>query len=411
MRDMELDEIFDEYTAGEICYNTQGRGIFIEIEAEDGSEEDFNLDVELSEDAKIPGKCVGSKVELEKGITNQDLRLVNAYFKEVGTEPLLTPREELNVAAKIKKCEARAKEIQRVIEHILGRRFGRDTRRTLLELKELTIKCPETYKTEISFRRLERLVSLFDAYSKKAAQLRNRFIKANLRLVASIAKRYLGRGLPYLDLIQEGNIGLIKAVERFDYTKGYKFSTYAVWWINQSITRAVFTQTRAIKIPFYILEQSGKVKSARRQLKEETGGNPLPDEIAKKAKMSVESVKRVLEASGEAFSLDSVIWQDEKKTLLDFVADSKSLPPDSLITAASIPQRVNDALLVLDSRQREVLKMRFGIGYENPYTLDEVGSHLRLTRERIRQIEMEALSKLGRSKSAPALKSLIERYQ
>ncbi len=141
------------------------------------------------------------------------------------------------------------------------------------------------------------------------------------------------------------------------------------------------------------------------------GRNPLPDEIAKKVKMSVESVKRVLEAGGKAISLDSVVWQDEKKTLIDFVAGSESLPPDSLITAAAIPQSVNDALLAVDPRQREVLKMRFGIGYENPYTLDEVGCHLRLTRERIRQIEMEALRKLGRSKSAPALKSLIERYQ
>ena len=373
------------------------------IMSDEGFEDEFNLDEEDARGVKLPGKT--------EEIQNHDLRLLNDYFKEIGSLSLLTAREEVEVAAKIRKCETRAKEIKMIIERIIGKKIGGDIRSTVQGLKEVSDKTPNKSKKERVFKRLGRLLTLFDAYSKKATQFRNRFITANLRLVASIAKRYIGRRLPFMDLIQEGNLGLIKAVERFDYTKGYKFSTYACWWIHQAISRAIFDQTRTIRVPTYVLERSGKVKNVRSGLEKKTGRNPLPEEIAKKVNMPVEGVKRVLGADERLAYLDSPIWQGEKMTLMDLVPDLNSPPPDLLIAAASIPKNLDEALMKLRPREREVLKMRFGIGYDNTSTLDEVGLHLGLTRERIRQIEKRALERLGKSKFAPALRSLIEAYR
>lgn len=393
----ELHEIFDEDAAPLIGSLQEG---FTPIEPEDYFRGDFNLVIEPSEEIRITGS--------ENEIPNQDLRLINAYFKEVSTEPLLTPREEIEVAAKIRKCEVRAKEMQRFIERILSRSVRRDDKRTLLELIDVADK--STNKTGLFKKRIRRLVNLLHAYSGKATQFKNRFIKANLRLVASMAKRYMGRGVPFLDLIQEGNLGLIKAVEKFDYTKGYRFSTYACWWINQAMTRALYNQTRTIRVPSYLLEKAGKVQYTRSWLKEKTGQAPNPEEIAKKVNISVEGVKRILETGEKVVSLDSTIWAEEKMTFIDFVPDPNSTSPDSLIAAASIPKNVDYALSMLNFREREVIKMRFGIGYENPSTLDEVGKRFGLTRERIRQIERSSIQKLKRSKSARVLRSLVEVY-
>jgi len=397
-----FEDVVDEYSSVQGGY-IEDEEISPTIETGEGVEGELNLNEEDSEEVKLPDKS--------EEIPNHDLRLLNDYFKEVGSLPLLTPKEEVEVAAKIKRCEIRAKEIKRVIEIISGKKIGGDIRSTVGGLKEVSDKTSYKLKREKAFKRLGRLLTLFEVYSKKATQFRNRFITANLRLVASIAKRYIGCRLPFMDLIQEGNLGLIKAVERFDYTKGYKFSTYACWWIHQAISRAIFDQTRTIRVPTYVLEKSGKVKNVRSGLEKKTGRNPLPEEIAKKVNMPLEGVKRVLGADEKVIYLDSPIWQGERMTLMDFVPDPNSLPPDSLIAVASLPKSLGEALMKLRPREREVLKMRFGIGYDNTSTLDEVGRHLGLTRERIRQIEKRALERLGKSKFAPALKSLIEAYR
>jgi RNA polymerase primary sigma factor len=347
--------------------------------------------------------------QIKKKIPNQDLKLIQAYFKEVSAEPLLTPTEEVKVAAKIRKCRTREKEIQTIIERICGRSLRCRIEKTNQEIKEISNN--GTPKTEVTPKQLRQLITLLKAYSKKATQFRNSFIKANLRLVISIARGYIGRGLPFLDLIQEGNIGLIRAVEKCDYTKGYRFSTYACWWIHQAIHRAISEQTRTIRIPAYIIERSGKVWDTYSSLEKKTGREPSPEEIAKEVNISVEGVKRALRTNEEVIYLDSPLGQDEKMTLIDFISDTNSLPPDLLIAAASLPKNVNDALLILTPREREILKMRFGITYENPFTLDEIGKGLNLTRERIRQIEKRSLEKLRRSKFAPALRSLIEAHQ
>ncbi|HLE24022.1 MAG TPA: sigma-70 family RNA polymerase sigma factor [Thermodesulfobacteriota bacterium] len=398
----EFEALVDEYSSVQGGY-IEDEEISPTIMSDEGFEDEFNLDEEDARGVKLPGKT--------EEIQNHDLRLLNDYFKEIGSLSLLTAREEVEVAAKIRKCETRAKEIKMIIERIIGKKIGGDIRSTVQGLKEVSDKTPNKSKKERVFKRLGRLLTLFDAYSKKATQFRNRFITANLRLVASIAKRYIGRRLPFMDLIQEGNLGLIKAVERFDYTRGYKFSTYACWWIHQAISRAIFDQTRTIRVPTYVLERSGKVKNVRSGLEKKTGRNPLPEEIAKKVNMPVEGVKRVLGADERLAYLDSPIWQGEKMTLMDLVPDLNSPPPDLLIAAASIPKNLDEALMKLRPREREVLKMRFGIGYDNTSTLDEVGLHLGLTRERIRQIEKRALERLGKSKFAPALRSLIEAYR
>jgi RNA polymerase primary sigma factor len=402
LKDTEFEEIFDEYSSAQSGY-LDDDVILSETDDEEGLEGEVDPTEELTKAVKPNDKS--------EEIPNQDLRLLNDYFKEVGLFPLLSAKEEVEVAAKIRKCEAKAIEIKGIIENILGRRVEMDVSSTMHELKGESNKNIHNVKTERGFRRLGRLIALFEAYSKKAAQFKNGFITANLRLVASIAKRYIGRKLPFLDLIQEGNLGLIKAVERFDYTKGYKFSTYACWWIHQAISRAIFDQTRTIKVPTYVLEKSGKVKSVRSGLQKKTGTSPLPEEVAKKVGMPVEGVKRVLGAEEIMIHLDSLIWQGERMTIMDFIPDTGSPPPDSVIAAASLPKSLDTALMNLTSREREVLKMRFGIGYDNTSTLDEVGRHLGLTRERIRQIEKRALERLGRSKSAPILKSLIEIYR
>jgi len=370
---------------------------------------DDNLDQEASENTKVQVKN-NKKPEKDIDITNHDLRLINAYFQEVSTEPLLTPQEESLVAAKIKSCDTKAKEIKKVLETTLGIRLDDDAERLENNVNEVL----EHNSAELDVKasaRVKSLVQVYKATRSKGMQLRNRFVKSNLRLVASMAKRYAGRGIPFLDLIQEGNLGLIKAVERFDHSKGFRFSTYACWWINQAMTRGVFNQTRTVKMPAYLLEKAGKVRHVKRMLTEANKREPIPEEIAEKAQMSVENVKRILESSGNrVVRLDTPVYDGEKTTYLDYVEDSGSLVVDSMIAEVSIPGNINTALLRLSEREREVVKMRFGIGYENAYTLDEIGRKFKLTRERIRQIEKKALERIKRSKSAPVLRSLMDVY-
>lgn len=343
---------------------------------------------------------------------NQELRLVNAYFKEVGCETLLKAKDEINIAAKIKECELQAKIVIKVIQQSSGKRIKGSIEEIAQEYRNL-FNDP-LFKKEFScdqYKGIQKHLVVLEAYVKKANQLRDFFVRANLRLVASMAKKYVGRGVPFLDLIQEGNLGLIKAVERYDHTKGYRFSTYACWWINQAMNRGVFNQTRTVKIPAYVLEKAGKVWSERAKFVEETGHEPHAREIASKVDMSVENVRQVLESNNgnNMVRLDSPVWNGEKATYMDYMEDSELLPVDNLIAEVSIPSSVEHALDMLDEREREVVKMRFGVGHNQSFTLDEIGKSFGLTRERIRQIEKKALQKMRESSSAPALRSLIEK--
>lgn len=351
----------------------------------------------------------------QRAISEDDYRVLQSYFKEVGTEPLLGPNDEIEISIKIKKYEAKAKEIQSLLDKITaqGRNgYGRHTLRSNNGLSK-RLKDPAKRSTNdpyISPKRIQRLSALMRAYSKKARAFKDRFVKANLRLVISIAKKYMGRGLPLADLIQEGNIGLIKAVEKFDHSKGYRFSTYASWWIIQSISRSLFDQTRVIRVPIRVLEQANKVYKTTTMLQNENGEVPNIDEIAHQSGLTIQKVKKVMNATSTSMiylDAPSVGSEDDRTTLIDFIPDS-GLPTDSLIARATMNEKIKEALSALNDREEEILRMRFGIGYDSSYTLDEIGNHYRLTRERIRQIERRALRKLKQLEVGALLRDFIE---
>ena len=334
---------------------------------------------------------------------NEDFRLLQLYMTEVGGERLFTAKKEIEVAAKIKSCEARVRVKKATLEKLLGTSLAEASR-------ELTPENLEAISNERSkVKAAQRLIAIEKVYSKKLTDLKEMFIKANLRLVLLFTKRYLGRGLPLSDLIQEGNMGLMKAVDRFDYTKGYKFSTYASWWINQRMSRAIFDQTGTIKVPVYVLEQAAKVHKANSMLSNGNERKPLPEEISKESGIPLEGVKRVLESTKYAASLDRpIIGGEDKTTFKEMIPDENSSTADSIVAGNNLSEKLKEALSRLNPREEQIVRMRFGIGYETECTLDQVGRQFNLTRERIRQIEKHALEKLENSTAGLVLRSFLE---
>ena len=308
---------------------------------------------------------------------------VRMYLKEIGKVPLLTAEEEKNLAKNMEEGLAAREEMEEL--------KGKLETASEEEKKELEIKQKE----------LQKKINLGERSKKKLAE-------ANLRLVVSIAKRYVGRGMLFLDLIQEGNLGLIKAVEKFDYDKGFKFSTYATWWIRQAITRAIADQARTIRIPVHMVETINKLIRVSRQLLQELGREPAPEEIAKEMHMPVERVREILKISQEPVSLETPIGEEEDSHLGDFIQDENVPVPAEAAAFTLLKEQLVDVLETLTDREQKVLCLRFGLEDGRARTLEEVGKEFNVTRERIRQIEAKALRKLRHPSRSRKLKDYLD---
>ncbi len=261
------------------------------------------------------------------------------------------------------------------------------------------------YLSLADIKEINRAMSIGEA---KARRAKKEMVEANLRLVISIAKKYTNRGLQFLDLIQEGNIGLMKAVDKFEYRRGYKFSTYATWWIRQAITRSIADQARTIRIPVHMIETINKLNRISRQMLQEMGREPTPDELAEKMEMPEDKIRKVLKIAKEPISMETPIGDDEDSHLGDFIEDTNVESPVEAATGTGLTETVRDVLAGLTPREAKVLRMRFGIDMNTDHTLEEVGKQFDVTRERIRQIEAKALRKLRHPSRSEQLRSFLD---
>ena len=343
------------------------------------NDDDVDDDIILDDEDEVEVEKIDLSVP--EGVSVEDP--VRMYLKEIGKVPLLSADEEIELAQNMEDGAVATEKI-----NVLKGRLDGASEEEKAEIKE-------------EIKKLQRDVD-------RGADAKKRLAEANLRLVVSIAKRYVGRGMLFLDLIQEGNLGLIKAVEKFDYKKGYKFSTYATWWIRQAITRAIADQARTIRIPVHMVETINKLIRVSRQLLQELGREPSPEEIAKEMNMPVERVREILKISQEPVSLETPIGEEEDSHLGDFIKDDNVPVPADAAAFTLLKEQLEEVLGTLTEREQKVLTLRFGLEDGRARTLEEVGKEFNVTRERIRQIEAKALRKLRHPSRSRKLKDYLE---
>ena len=343
------------------------------------NDDDVDDDIILDDEDEVEVEKIDLSVP--EGVSVEDP--VRMYLKEIGKVPLLSADEEIELAQNMEDGAVATEKI-----NVLKGRLDGASEEEKAEIKE-------------EIKTLQRDVD-------KGADAKKRLAEANLRLVVSIAKRYVGRGMLFLDLIEEGNLGLIKAVEKFDYKKGYKFSTYATWWIRQAITRAIADQARTIRIPVHMVETINKLIRVSRQLLQELGREPSPEEIAKEMNMPVERVREILKISQEPVSLETPIGEEEDSHLGDFIKDDNVPVPADAAAFTLLKEQLEEVLGTLTEREQKVLTLRFGLEDGRARTLEEVGKEFNVTRERIRQIEAKALRKLRHPSRSRKLKDYLE---
>ncbi len=372
-RDMNLDEekmekVLDFLEANKVDV----------LRISDGDDEDDDIILDDEDEVEV------EKIDLSvpEGVSVENP--VRMYLKEIGKVPLLSADEEIELAQKMEAGSVAVEKIPLLKERLAETGEEQEKEEIQAEIKALQLDVD------------------------RGSDAKKRLAEANLRLVVSIAKRYVGRGMLFLDLIQEGNLGLIKAVEKFDYRKGYKFSTYATWWIRQAITRAIADQARTIRIPVHMVETINKLIRVSRQLLQELGREPTPEEIAEEMKMPVERVREILKISQEPVSLETPIGEEEDSHLGDFIKDDNVPVPADAATFTLLKEQLEEVLGTLTEREQKVLTLRFGLEDGRARTLEEVGKEFNVTRERIRQIEAKALRKLRHPSRSRKLKDYLE---
>ncbi|MGO5069594.1 RNA polymerase sigma factor RpoD [Roseburia faecis] len=372
-RDMNLDEekmekVLDFLEANKVDV----------LRISDGDDEDDDIILDDEDEVEV------EKIDLSvpEGVSVEDP--VRMYLKEIGKVPLLSADEEIELAQKMEAGSVAVEKIPLLKERLAETGDEQEKEEIQAEIKALQLDVD------------------------RGSDAKKRLAEANLRLVVSIAKRYVGRGMLFLDLIQEGNLGLIKAVEKFDYRKGYKFSTYATWWIRQAITRAIADQARTIRIPVHMVETINKLIRVSRQLLQELGREPTPEEIAEEMKMPVERVREILKISQEPVSLETPIGEEEDSHLGDFIKDDNVPVPVDAAAFTLLKEQLEEVLGTLTEREQKVLTLRFGLEDGRARTLEEVGKEFNVTRERIRQIEAKALRKLRHPSRSRKLKDYLE---